>query len=100
MANQVNRREDGPPTQGRARECARRLRQLAKKQEKEALKQLVDVLCALTPEELARLEQLDEAQVAYLEEQVDIARAAVETAPAGTDPTDYAKAVLKALEKP
>lgn len=98
--NVVNRRLDGPPTQGRARECARRLRQLERRQERAKTERMVAVLAEMPPEELAALSRLGPAEVAYLEEQVDMADALVEMAPAGEEPMAYARAVLKALERP
>jgi hypothetical protein len=66
MANAVNRRLDGPPTQGRARECARRRKQVAK----ELDRRLVDALYSMESSELAQLQQLDDAQTGYLEHEI------------------------------
>lgn len=108
MANVVNRNLDGPPTQGRSRECRRRLRQLARRDAPPPLaihvtremRDLVEAIQALPPEVQDGLMVLDDAELAYVENQVDVAQALVETAPAGVEPMEYARRVLAAMGGP
>jgi hypothetical protein len=92
MANVVNRNLDGPPTQGRSRECQRRVRQRLRQEERAAeiavgedenFAHLCEALCELTPEELAQLQALDESQCAYVEDEIAQAEARVEVVEPG-----------------
>lgn len=106
MANMINRNLDGPPTQGRGRECRRRLRQLARQKRPDVapvpqdMRQLVSALFDVPEPLLEHMAQLDEAQLGYVEDQVETAQALVETAPAGVEAVEYAKKVLAAMNTP
>jgi hypothetical protein len=118
MANIVNRSQNGPPTQGRRGECARRLRQQRRREEKRAkvlvgqdaeVERLVHALDALAPEELARLTCLDDAQLGYLELEIDrrdaevgpganiVSSFEIHDVPNMATPEDCARAILKAV---
>src|SRR5215204_6189788 len=90
MANHVNRRLDGPPTQGRRRECERRMRQ----QHKEADRTLVEALDQFHERELADLAALDVAQQGFVEAQIAAANLGIDLFP--DDTTAYAQAVMDA----
>ena len=121
MANNINRNLDGPPTQGRRRECLRRQRQQFRVLEKQMkpelqaranaeMERLLNALCDLPPEHVDALQALDDAQCGYVEEEIRKAdlRADIAAMPDGPekdvlvslhnlDEQDYARAVLKAF---
>lgn len=96
MGNKVNRRLDGPPVQGRTRECARRLRQRARRAEEEETERLVHALSGLSDKEVEAMLALGEADLAYVEDQVAQADLGVTTGVPERSMEDYARAILKA----
>lgn len=94
MANHVNRRLDGPPTQGRRRECERRMRQ----QHKESDRTLVEALDQFHERELADLAALDAAQQGFLEAQIALANLGHNPELLRDDTEVYAEKVLEAVE--
>lgn len=93
MANHVNRRLDGPPTQGRRRECERRLRQ----QHKETDRTLIEALDQFHERELADLAALDAAEQGFLEAQIALANLGHNPELLRDDPETYARAVMDAV---
>lgn len=94
MANRVNQNVDPAdrpdPTQGRRRECARRLRQMDRKNQKE----LVKALHLLTEEQLAGMGGLDDAQCGFVEHAVQERLLAAGDA----TPEGYARAIVAAAQ--
>lgn len=94
MANSVNRHADPAdrtdPTQGRRRECARRLRQM----ERQRQKALVKAMHTLPQDALSQMEALDDAQAGFLEH---TAEQHLLTA-GDASPEGYARAILAAAQ--
>lgn len=76
--NVINRNLNGPPTQGRRRECARRLRQ----QQKAHDRTLVEVFSEMPDDTVSALLMLDDAQCGFVEDQIEQAAVTQETKPA------------------
>ena len=95
MANSVNRSPNGPPVQGRRRECLRRLRQQQKKRTQETERRIVEALHSLPLSVVERLAELDDAQTAYLEEEIARADIAADL----LTPEQFAEYVLRAAQR-
>lgn len=65
--NHINRNLNGPPTQGRKRECARRLRQ----QQKAHDRTLIEVFSEMPDDAVSALLTLDDAQCGFVEDQIE-----------------------------
>lgn len=92
MTNSVNRAIDPTdrpdPTQGRRRECARRLRQMERARQKAIIKGLL----ALPSDVVDRMNGLDDAQIGFIEDAVE--RRLLQDGDAS--PEAYARAILDA----
>ena len=95
MANEVNRSPTGPPVQGRRRECLRRLRQQAKQRRKADEERIIAALNALPLEVVERLAELDDAEAAYVEEEIARADIAADL----LTPEQFAEYVLRAAQR-
>jgi hypothetical protein len=92
MPNRINRNiEPTDPTQGRRRECARRVRQM----ERQRQKATVNALNALPDDALMQMAALDDAQCGFVEDTVE--RALIASAD-GT-PDGYARAIVLAAQQ-